>query len=193
MIVDIQELNSYYSKMSIQFIDSLSIVKLSNTKVNFLPEKVHIHLIFEGRSNRKIMELLNIKPRTFYRHLEKIRNEDYFDLMTDRKGSLAVAVNLTRDRLSRILSRLETIANNGTADNPMGCTPNEMTNASSQASMVTLALLKLEVEGPTIVHNDKLQGIMSSEEKATFDESNIQPLGNNSQPNTDDNRRMISR
>ena len=42
-----------------------------------------------------------------------------------------------------------------------------MTNASSQASMVTLALLRLEVEGPTIVHTDKLQGIMSSEEKST--------------------------
>ena len=135
-------------------------------------------LIFEGRSNRDIMELLNLKPRSFYRVLEKIKNEDHFDLMTDRKGSLAVAVNLTRDRLSRILGRLETIANNGTADNPMGCTPNEMTNALSQASMVTLALLKLEVEGPTIVHNDKLQEIMSSEKKATFDESNIQPLGN---------------
>ena len=79
-------------------------------------------LIFEGRSNRDIMELLNLKPRTFYRYLEKIRKEDYFDLMTDRKGNLAVAVNLTRDRLSRILGRLETIANNGTADNPMGCT-----------------------------------------------------------------------
>ena len=150
-------------------------------------------LIFEGRSNRDIMELLNLKPRTFYRYLEKIRKEDYFDLMMDRKGSLAVAVNLTRDRLSRILSRLETIANNGTAENPMGCTPNDMTNASSQASMVTLALLKLEVEGPTIVHNDKLQGIINSEKKATLDESNIQPLGNNSQTNTDDNRQMISR
>ena len=108
------------------------------------------------------MQLLNIKPRSFYRVLEKIRKEDYFDLMTDRKGSLAVAVNLTRDRLSRILGRLETIANNGTAENPMGCTPNEMTNASSQASMVRLALLKLEVEGPTIVHTDKLHEIMSS-------------------------------
>ena len=112
--------------------------------------------------------------------------------MTDRKGSLAVAVNLTRDRLTRILNRLEIIANNGTADNPMGCTPNEMSNALSQASRVTLALLKLEVEGPTIVNNDRLQEIMSSE-KATFDESNIQPLGNNSQTNTDSNRRMISR
>ena len=76
-------------------------------------------LIFEGRSNKNIMELLNIKPRDFYRVLEKIRKEDYFDLMTDRKGSLAVAVNLTRDRLSRILSRLEIIANNGTEDNPL--------------------------------------------------------------------------
>ncbi len=148
-------------------------------------------LIFEGRSNRDIMELLNLKPRTFYRYLEKIRKEDYFDLMTDRKGNLAVAVNLTRDRLSRILGRLETIANNGTADNPMGCTPNEVTNASSQASMVTLALLKLEVEGPTIVHTDKLHEIMSSEQKSSLDEYNIQPLGNNSPPN--DIRRMISR
>ena len=51
------------------------------------------------------MQLLNIKPRSFYRVLEKIRKEDYFDLMTDRKGSLAVAVNLTRDRLSRIFRR----------------------------------------------------------------------------------------
>ena len=80
-------------------------------------------LIFEGRSNREIMELINLKPRTFYRYLEKIRKEDYFDLMTDRKGNLAVAVNLTRDRLCRILDRLKTIANNGTPDNPMGCTP----------------------------------------------------------------------
>ena len=145
-------------------------------------------LIFEGRSNREIMGLLNIKPRSFYRVLEKIKNEDYFDLMVDRKGSLAIAVNLTRDRLTRILNRLEIIANNGTANNPMGCTPNEMSNALSQASMVTLALLKLEVEGPTIVHNDKLKGLINSEEKATFDESNIQPLGNNSQTNTDSNR-----
>jgi hypothetical protein len=150
-------------------------------------------LIFEGRSNRDIMELLNLKPRTFYRYLEKIRKEDYFDLMTDRKGSLAIAVNLTRDRLSRILDRLETIANNGTAENPMGCTPNEMTNASSQASMVTLALSKLEVEGPTIVHTDKLHEIMSSEQKATLDESNIQTLRKNSQNNSNDNRSTISR
>ena len=147
-------------------------------------------LIFEGQTNRNIMQLLNIKPRSFYRVLEKIRKEDYFDLMMDRKGSLAVAVNLTRNRLTRILERFETIANNGTAENPMGCTPNEIINALSQASMVTLALLKLEVEGPTIVHNDKLKGIINSEEKATFDESNIQPLGNNSQTNTDSNRRM---
>jgi hypothetical protein len=41
------------------------------------------------------------------------------------------------------------------------------------ASMVTLALLRLEVEGPTIVHTDKLQGIMSSEKKITFDKSNM--------------------
>ena len=74
----------------------------------------------------------------------------------------------------------------------MGCTPNEMTNASSQASMVTLALLKLEVEGPTIVNTDKLQEIMNSEQKATFDESNIQPLGNNSQTNSNNNPSMIS-
>ena len=143
--------------------------------------------------NREIMELLNLKPRSFYRVLEKIRKEDYFDLMTDRKGSLAVAVNLTRDRLTRILDRLETIANNGTAENPMNCTPNERTNALSQASMVTLALLKLEVEGPTIVHNDKLQEIMSSEKRGAFDEHNVQLLGANSPPNTGDNRRMISR
>ena len=68
------------------------------------------------------MESLHIKRRSFYRVLEKIRKEDYFDLMNDRKGSLAVAVNLTRDRLTRILSRLEIIANNGRAENPMKCT-----------------------------------------------------------------------
>ena len=73
----------------------------------------------------------------------------------------------------------------------MGCTPNEMIQAASQASMVTLALLKLEAQGPIIVHTDKLQEIMSSEKKTTFDESKIQPLGNNSQSNSDDNRRMI--
>ena len=94
---------------------------------------------------------------------------------------------MTRDRLSRILGRLETIANNGTADNPLGFTPNDMTNASSQASMVTLALLRLEVEGPTIVHNDKLQGIMSSEERANFDESNIHSI-ESAQKNSNDNR-----
>ena len=44
-----------------------------------------------------------------------------------------------------------------------------MTNASSQASMVRLALLKLEVEGPTIVHTDKLHEIMSSDKKILFD------------------------
>ena len=67
-----------------------------------------------------------------------------------------------------------------------------MTNASFQASMVTLALLKLEVEGPTIVHTDKLHEIMSSEKKDTIDESNIQPLGNNSRYNSNNNPSMIS-
>ena len=65
-----------------------------------------------------------------------------------------------------------------------------MTNALSQASMVTLALLKLETEGPTIVHTDKLQEIMSSEKKATFDDSNIQLLGSNPQNNT--NRQLTN-
>ena len=151
------------------------------SQIKILYERKQIRsLIFEGRSNREIMQLLNIKPRSFYRVLEKIRKEDYFDLMADRKGSLAVAVNLTRDRLTRILGRLETIANNGTADNPMGCTPAEMIQAASQASMVSLALLKLEAQGPIIVHTDKLQEIMSSEKKSTFRDSNIQPLGINS-------------
>ena len=34
--------------------------------------------------------------------------------------------------------------------------------------MVTLALLKLEVEGPAIVHTDKLQGIINLEQKVTI-------------------------
>ena len=53
-------------------------------------------------------------------------------------------------------------------DHPFNRTPNERTNALSQASMVTLALLKLEVEGQIIVHNERLQGIMSSERKTYF-------------------------
>ena len=53
--------------------------------------------------------------------------------------------------------------------------------------MVTLALLKLEVEGPTIVHTDKLQGIINSEKKGTFDESSIQSLKSNRQNNNNDN------
>lgn len=138
-------------------------------------------LIFQGQSNRGVMELLNLKPRTFYRYLERIRHEDYFDLMTDRKGNLAVAVNSTRDRLIRILSRLEIIANGGTEDRPLNCTPNEMTNALAQASIVTLALLKLEVEGPTIIQTDQLQEIMRSGKKVTLDGSNIQHLGSVSQ------------
>ena len=59
------------------------------------------------------------------------------------------------------------------------------------------AFLK-SVEGSAqINYNNPLMGIkfsipVNSEEKATFDESNIQPLGNNSQTNTNDNRSMIS-
>ena len=40
-----------------------------------------------------------------------------------------------------------------------------MIQAASQASMVSLALLKLEAQGLTIIHADKLQEIMSSEKK----------------------------
>ena len=49
---------------------------------------------------------------------------------------------------------------------------------------------ELETEGPTIVHTDKLQEIMSSEKKATFDDSNIQLLGSNPQNNT--NRQLTN-
>ena len=89
------------------------------------------------------MELLNLKPRTYYRVLEKIKNEDYFDLMMDRNGNLAVAVKLTRNRLSRILNRLETIANNKTQIIQWAVSPNEMIQAASQASMVSLALIEV--------------------------------------------------
>ena len=108
-------------------------------------------LIFEGRSNREIMELINLKPRTFYRYLEKIRKEDYFDLMTDRKGNLAVAVNLTRDRLCRILDRLKTIANNGTPDNPMGCTPRR--NDSCIISSIDGVTSTFEIRGSRANYN----------------------------------------
>ena len=39
------------------------------------------------------MELLNIKQELLP-VLEKIKNEDYFDLMVDRKGSLADALSI---------------------------------------------------------------------------------------------------
>jgi len=144
-----------------------------------------------GMSNPDIIEQMKITRATFYNRLVRIRNEDYNDLMADRKGNLAVAVTLTRDRLSRILRRLEIIANGGTQENPIGSTPTEMINALSQASVVSLALLKLEAEGPTIVHTDELQDIMKSEGKIIrIDEPDTRSLGNSVQPPIDNKQQF---
>ena len=46
------------------------------------------------------MELLNIKQEVFTGFLKRIKNEDYFDLMVDRKGSLANALSIHDKQLT---------------------------------------------------------------------------------------------
>jgi IS30 family transposase len=103
------------------------------------------HLLAEGYTNKEIIEVLQIKERTFYRHMKRIYAQDkaYFEQQDNE--SIATEIRLAKERILKSLRRYDAMA----ADESLSAA--ERMEAERNRIEVVIHLAKIEVEGPRIV------------------------------------------
>ncbi len=114
------------------------------------------HLLAEGYTNREIIETLQLEERTFYRYMKKIYEQDkaYFEKQDNE--SIATEIRLAKERTLKSLSRLDAIA----SDESLSAA--ERMEAERLRGDIVIALVKIELEGPRIVH-DTFRRLLSNE------------------------------
>jgi DNA-binding CsgD family transcriptional regulator len=105
------------------------------------------HLMAEGYTNREIIETLHLEERTFYRYMKRIFEQDkaYFEKQDNE--SIATEIRLAKERTLKSLRRYDAIA----ADESLSAT--ERMEAERCKADIVIALVKIELEGPRIVHD----------------------------------------
>jgi hypothetical protein len=108
------------------------------------------HLIFEGRSNLEIQNILQLEWRTFYRYMAKIYEIDQALFGEQEKKTITTETGILKDRWLKSYRWYIAIADNENikADIRM--------EAQRNAVEMALALLKLELEGPRIIRQEGL-------------------------------------
>jgi hypothetical protein len=116
------------------------------------------HFLAEGYTNREIIEMLQIEERTFYRYMARIYAQDkaYFEKLDNE--SIATEIRLAKERTLKSLRRYDAIA----ADESLTAT--ERMEAERLRGDIVIALVKIELEGPRIVH-DTLRRLLINENK----------------------------
>jgi DNA-binding CsgD family transcriptional regulator len=104
-------------------------------------------LLAEGYTNKEIMEMLQIEERTFYRYMKRIYAQDkaYFEKQDNE--SIATEIRLAKERTLKSLRRYDAIA----ADESLSAA--ERMEAERLRGDIVIALVKIELEGPRIVHD----------------------------------------
>jgi IS30 family transposase len=104
------------------------------------------HLLAEGYSNKEIIEMLQLEKRTFYRYMRRIYAQDkaYFEKQDNE--SIATEIRLAKERTLKSLRRYDAIA----ADESLSAV--ERMQAERLRGDIVIALVKIEMEGPRIVH-----------------------------------------
>jgi DNA-binding CsgD family transcriptional regulator len=105
------------------------------------------HLLAEGYTNKEIIEMLQLEERTFYRYMARIYAQDkaYFEKQDNE--SIATEVRLAKERMLKSLRRYDAIA----ADESLSAT--ERMEAERCRADIVIALVKIEIEGPRIMHD----------------------------------------
>ncbi|MGH9926270.1 MAG: hypothetical protein ACREAS_10365 [Nitrososphaera sp.] len=116
------------------------------------------HLLAEGYTNREIIEVLQLEERTFYRYMARIYEQDkaYFEKQDNE--AIATEVRLAKERTLKSLRRYDAIA----ADESLSAA--ERMEAERCRGDIVIALVKIEIEGPRIVH-DTFRRLLSNENK----------------------------
>jgi DNA-binding CsgD family transcriptional regulator len=105
------------------------------------------HLMAEGYTNKEIIEMLQLEERTFYRYMKRIYAHDkaYFEKLDNE--AVATEIGLAKERTLKSLRRYDAIA----ADESL--TAAERMEAERCSGDIVIALAKIEIEGPRIVHD----------------------------------------
>jgi DNA-binding CsgD family transcriptional regulator len=103
------------------------------------------HLMIEGRSNLEIQSILQLEERTFYRYMAKINEMDQVLFDEQEKKMIATEMSIFKDRLLKSYRWYIGMAENEdiNADIRM--------KARRDAAELSLALFKLEIEGPRLI------------------------------------------
>lgn len=104
------------------------------------------HLLAEGHTNKEIIEMMQLEERTFYRYMARIYAQDkaYFEKQDNE--SIATEIRLAKERTLKSLRRYDAIA----ADESLSAY--ERMEAERLRGDIVIALVKIELEGPRIVH-----------------------------------------
>jgi hypothetical protein len=105
------------------------------------------HLLAEGYTNKEIIETMQLEERTFYRYMTRIyaQDKDYFEKLDNE--AIATEIRLAKERTLKSLRRFDEIA----ADKSLSAA--ERIEAERCRGDIVIALAKIEIEGPRIVHN----------------------------------------
>jgi DNA-binding CsgD family transcriptional regulator len=106
------------------------------------------HLIVDGRSNLEIQDILQLEERTFYRYMARIYEIDQALFAEQEKKTITTETAILKDRWLKSYRWYIAIADNENikADIRM--------EAQRNAAEMALTLLKLELEGPTIIRQE---------------------------------------
>jgi DNA-binding CsgD family transcriptional regulator len=104
-------------------------------------------LLAEGYTNKEIIEMLQLEERTFYRYMARIYAQDKAYFEEQDNESIATEIMVAKERTLKSLRRLDAIA----ADESLSA--DERMEAERCRLDTVIALVKIEIEGPRIVHD----------------------------------------
>jgi hypothetical protein len=107
------------------------------------------HLMVEGRSNLEIQNILQLEERTFYRYMAKIHLIDQALFAEEEKKTIKTEIGIFKDRLLKAYRRYIAMADNENINADIRM------EAQRDALKVAHALVKLEIEGPRIVEEER--------------------------------------
>jgi DNA-binding CsgD family transcriptional regulator len=106
-------------------------------------------LMVEGRSNLEIQNILQLEERTFYRYMAKIYQIDQALFAEQEKKTITTEFGIFKDRLLKSYRWYDAIADNEDINIDIRM------KAQQDAAELSLALFKLEIEGPRLIREGR--------------------------------------
>ena len=103
------------------------------------------YLMVEGRSKLEIQNILQLEERTYYRYMAKINEIDQALFDEQEKKMIATEISIFKDRLLKSYRWYNAIADNENIKVDISM------RAQQDAAELSLAVFKLEIEGPRLI------------------------------------------